>query len=361
MYTIGNVLIGLPKILWRLLRKKREYRLLFNKEENGRWYLDFLHWPFYHDNLVMKSGADNMCEMLAEGDSHVEVSVISANKQEQYDDFIELEQTEHSLFGGSTYKVLCEKFVELYEQDTIWLSPVTLFVLGRDPKFLYVKIYEEPYMEAFSIPSYYWTNRQLMRAIMMQKDINFGTDHIEQYFRFFSPNDLKQLLTDDKELLDTNPCVNTAYVLELSKIMEVDKNRIHDYLEEFIIYAKANPNMTYTVQIDDNTLDNHTIFYYLGCIRPALFVKNIILPQLVLSRFSSIFPWEEVDACMDNKLPARRNHLPCPFCGKASEELLWIIFNSPVLHWKQLHGRLGPLSICPDCHQQIEFLCEGLS
>ena len=73
---------------------------------------------------------------------------------------------------------------------------------------------------------------------------------------------------------------------------------------------------------------------------------------------SEIFPWDDVNACMDKKEPARANHLSCPVCGKPSEELVWIDFCSPAWTWAQLCGRRGPLSICPDCHCQVEFICE---
>lgn len=72
---------------------------------------------------------------------------------------------------------------------------------------------------------------------------------------------------------------------------------------------------------------------------------------------SEIFPWEDVKKCMDDKIGAVPNHLPCPICGKPSEELDWICFSSPKWTWENLMGRMGPLSICPDCHCQVEFIC----
>ena len=35
---------------------------------------------------------------------------------------------------------------------------------------------------------------------------------------------------------------------------------------------------------------------------------------------SEIFPWEDVKKCMDDKIGAVPNHLPCPICGKPSED-----------------------------------------
>ena len=119
--------------------RKREYRIQFNKEKNGCWYVDFPHWPFSHDNLAMVSGADKMLELLSDGDLYVKVSVIPANKREQHEGYIELIQTEHSLLGGSTYQTDWKPFMTRFKRNTMWICPVTLFVLGRYPKFIYVK------------------------------------------------------------------------------------------------------------------------------------------------------------------------------------------------------------------------------
>lgn len=122
-----------------VLGKKREYKLRFYKEKDGCWYVDFPHWPFSHDNLAVVSGADKMLELLSDGDLFVRVNVIPAKKKELHDGYIELEQTEKSLFGGSTYQVKYKPFIERFKRDTLWICPVTLFVLGHYPKFIYVK------------------------------------------------------------------------------------------------------------------------------------------------------------------------------------------------------------------------------
>lgn len=67
------------------------------------------------------------------------------------------------------------------------------------------------------------------------------------------------------------------------------------------------------------------------------------------------YPWKDVEACMDKTLPALSDHLPCPICGKPSEELKWIRFMTPKWTWKNFMGVGGPMSICTDCHRQVEF------
>lgn len=89
MYTIKEICCGASKLLRSVLNRMREYQLRFNKKKEGYWYVDFPHWPFSHDNLAMVSGTDKMLELLSDG-------------------------------------------------DTLWICPVTLFVLGRYPNFIYL-------------------------------------------------------------------------------------------------------------------------------------------------------------------------------------------------------------------------------
>ncbi len=65
-------------------------------------------------------------------------------------------------------------------------------------------------------------------------------------------------------------------------------------------------------------------------------------------------------SCFDKTLQGEnfRNHDKCPKCGRNSEELIWIEFRSPEWTWRSLMGRQGPLSICPECKIQVEFITE---
>ena len=77
------------------------------------------------------------------------------------------------------------------------------------------------------------------------------------------------------------------------------------------------------------------------------------------------FPLEDVKECLDNdktpcpgfKMKDLTNHLPCPLCGKPSEELHWFWFDSPRWTWENLMGSEGHMSICPDCRCLVEFIC----
>ena len=70
-----------------------------------------------------------------------------------------------------------------------------------------------------------------------------------------------------------------------------------------------------------------------------------------------IIPWEDVERCKDIVIDPIYNRLRCPICGKSSEELHWIGYTSPQEDWENLAGWMGALSICNDCHFQVEFIC----
>lgn len=134
-YTIQDLLKGAKTMSRSVFGKRDEYQIKFNHEDDGLWYVDFPNWPFDHHNLLMVNGADEMCAFLSDDDITTEVLVRPSNKRLQLEGYAELVQKEHSLTGGSTYEV---HNLEGFNRN-IWLCPVTLFVLGRYPKYMYVK------------------------------------------------------------------------------------------------------------------------------------------------------------------------------------------------------------------------------
>lgn len=134
-YSISDLLTGAKTIANSVFGQKKEYHLQFNHESDGCWYVDFPDWPFDHHNLMMVSGADELCEFLSDDNKFTYVDVIPAEKSENHPGYAKLIQKEHSLTGGSTYSVTG---LDGFDKD-IWLCPVTLFVLGKYPKYIYVK------------------------------------------------------------------------------------------------------------------------------------------------------------------------------------------------------------------------------
>lgn len=134
-YTIQDILYGATMMASKVFGRKDEYNLHFNKEEDVCWYVDFPGWPFDHHNLMMVAGADKLCEFLSDDDKFAHVSVIPSNKKLAKPGYACLVRGKHSLTGGSTYTVTD---LPGFERE-IWLCPVTLFVLGRYPKYIYIK------------------------------------------------------------------------------------------------------------------------------------------------------------------------------------------------------------------------------
>ena len=84
---------------------------------------------------MMVSGADDLCAFLSEDGRETCVNVIPASKREDHDGYAELKRIDHSLTGGAHYEV---KGIEGFTKN-IWICPVTLFVLGNYPAYIYLK------------------------------------------------------------------------------------------------------------------------------------------------------------------------------------------------------------------------------
>lgn len=134
-----------------VLVKKNEYNLHFVAEVDStikRWYYDFKHWGFAHAHLEMVAGADDLCELYANGKNDVTVNIICTEKPVShptivYDEFIaeplpkEWTSWKDKYIWGRNYT-----HVDPNDEDKatrMWICPVTLFVLGRYPKYIYIK------------------------------------------------------------------------------------------------------------------------------------------------------------------------------------------------------------------------------
>ena len=138
-------------LIKNLIFRKKHYKLHFVAENYKnifkRWYYDFKHWGFKHGQLEMVSGANQLCELYANGKNEVTVEIVCAKKQlkkykETHDEFIGEVLPENTPFldkylYGRNYT--CNNFSNTNEKKRMWICPVTLFVLGRYPNFIYIK------------------------------------------------------------------------------------------------------------------------------------------------------------------------------------------------------------------------------
>lgn len=130
--------------------RKQNYTLHFIAENNPpikRWYYNFKHWGFEHANLEMVAGADDLCELYANGQNDTTVNIKCSEKPLSCptticDEFIaeplpkEWTSWKDKLIWGRNYT-----HVDPNDENKIikmWICPVTLFVLGRYPKYLYI-------------------------------------------------------------------------------------------------------------------------------------------------------------------------------------------------------------------------------
>ena len=134
-YSLKDLKNAASLIQKSVFGKKSEYALKFNHESDGCWYVDFPNWPFDHHNLMMVAGADDLCDFLSDDGKETRVNVIPASKPEKHEGYFELRRTDHTLTGGAHYEV---KGLKGFTRK-IWLCPVTLFVLGKYPAYMYLK------------------------------------------------------------------------------------------------------------------------------------------------------------------------------------------------------------------------------
>ena len=106
----------------------RQYVLTFEKESDNLWYIK-MPWAGHHHNLQMVAGANHLLETFK---SRLVTVRVSYEQKESTD--ICLTRQYYRIFGGATYKV---SNLEGFTKE-VWICPVTLFVLGKYPKRIYV-------------------------------------------------------------------------------------------------------------------------------------------------------------------------------------------------------------------------------
>ena len=117
------------------MMRRSKYDLAFHREDDGVWYVDFPDWPFTHHNLAMVGGADKLCSYLADGGKAISVKVVAGQHPLLFSGYCLLTKTYSNLLYGADYDTT--GFEDFHR--SVWICPVTLFVLGRYPKYIYVK------------------------------------------------------------------------------------------------------------------------------------------------------------------------------------------------------------------------------
>lgn len=120
------------------------FHLKFNKESDGKWYIDFPGYPFAHHNLMMVAGADLLCEHIATREGHPDLAIVDVTLDaDRLDDRQpDIIMTRINQGYGATYSnalasgdapTVRHGEYEL-KIDKAWVCPVTLLVLFKYPK-----------------------------------------------------------------------------------------------------------------------------------------------------------------------------------------------------------------------------------
>lgn len=131
----------------------RVFRLKFNKEADGDWYIDFPGYPFAHHNLMMVAGANLLCQWAAEREGHPDYALVDVTTGEHLIDgkAPDIVMTRYRKDYGAYYHNMASDGLPpmVVEKDRYtrvseaWICPVTLLVLGRYPKKINIYLKDE--------------------------------------------------------------------------------------------------------------------------------------------------------------------------------------------------------------------------
>ena len=106
------------------------------KKVHGDWYCDIKGWPKkYFPNSLMVGDASRLIQLKSNGKDYVTFDVLPSRKELEEDGLIRLSLYESSIAGGGYYSTQ----VDDVKLNRVWLCPVTLFVLGRYPQYIYFR------------------------------------------------------------------------------------------------------------------------------------------------------------------------------------------------------------------------------
>lgn len=134
-------MIDYLRLFWIFL-KAQFSRIFFRrlnvsfKKVHGEWYCDIKGWPEkFFPNSLMVGDASRLIQKMSDGKEYVTFDVIPTKIEIDEPGLVKLMLESSSIAGGGYY----ETIVDGEEFSVVWLCPVTLFVLGRYPKYIYFR------------------------------------------------------------------------------------------------------------------------------------------------------------------------------------------------------------------------------
>ena len=129
------------KLFWIFI-KAQFYRIFLRrlnvsfKKVYGDWYCDIKGWPEkFFPNSLMVADASRLIQYMSDGKDYVTFDVVPSKKELEEDGLIRLSLYESSIAGGGYYSTQ----IDDVKLNRVWLCPVTLFVLGRYPQYIYFR------------------------------------------------------------------------------------------------------------------------------------------------------------------------------------------------------------------------------
>lgn len=133
MMRFHYVIKVIGRLLQNAMTQRSKFDLSFHREDDGVWYVDFPDWPFAQHNLAMVGGADKLCNYLTDDRQTVRVEIVASKHSLSLSGYGLLTKTYSNLCYGADNDAT--GFGDF--QRSVWICPVTLFVLGRYPKDIY--------------------------------------------------------------------------------------------------------------------------------------------------------------------------------------------------------------------------------
>lgn len=134
-------MIDYLRLFWIFLKAQLS-RIFFRrlnvsfKKVHGEWYCDIKGWPEkFFPNSLMVGDASKLIQKMSDGKEYVTFDVIPTKNEIGEPGLVKLMLESSSIAGGGYY----ETIVDGEEFSVVWLCPVTLFVLGRYPKYIYFR------------------------------------------------------------------------------------------------------------------------------------------------------------------------------------------------------------------------------
>lgn len=129
------------KLFWIFIKAQfcriffRRLKVSF-KKVYGDWYCDIKGWPEkFFPNSLMVGDASMLIQLMSGGEDHVSFDVLPSKKEIEEEGLIKLTLYKSSITGGGYYSTQVGEMKLAH----VWLCPVTLFVLGRYPQYIYFK------------------------------------------------------------------------------------------------------------------------------------------------------------------------------------------------------------------------------